>query len=291
MLLVDSLAPFTALRDPEASGSRLSLECLEVRPAAGLFAPEPSDEDRQAAVARFRFDELPLVRSPASGEGWAWTAGNQQRAIEPAGVLGGNLLRNLSVAIRTPGPETHEVPTVTLYGEFPGNETILANQGRAFLPVQFPGRLLGRELFDRCDVDEGRCEVDGFDVSTSAPEPALVASRMVMDACIAIPPCTLRYDSYKDDPFEQGECSLRRGPTSNVRCIEPSHPTYGGLPASLVVATGVPGLVLFSDSVTRMFGELAELPRCPTPLSPTSEIGGDPRACLIGYDGVLRFSG
>lgn len=292
MLLVDSLAPLTTLRDPEASGSRLSVECLEVRPAAGLFAPEPAQADLQAAVARFRFDGLPLVRATAGGDGWSWTAGNQQRVVEPAGVLGGNLLRNLAVAIRTPSPESvDDPPAVTLYGEFPGSEAILADQGRAFLPVQFPGRLLGRELSDRCDVDQGRCDLDGFDISTSSAQPALVATRMVMDACIAIPPCGLRYDPSDDDPFEPGSCTVRRGPTSRAFCIEPSDPVYGGLPASLVVATGVPGLVLFSDSAVRMFGDLDELPPCPTPLSPETEIGGDPRACLIGHDGALHLSG
>jgi hypothetical protein len=291
MLLVDSLAPLTALRDPEAAGSRLSMECLEVRPAAGLFAAEPTVAERQAAVARFRFDELPLVRAP-EGDGWSWTAGNQQQAIEPAGVLGGNLLRSVAVAIRTPGPEqVDELPTLTLYGEFPGSEAIMADQGRAFLPVQFPGRLLGRDLSDRCEVDEGRCELDGFDISTSAAEPALVASRMVMDACLAIPPCALRYDPSPDDPFAPGTCDIYRGPTSVAPCIEPTDPALGGFSASLVVATGVPGLVLFSDSAARMLGDLAELTPCPNPLSPTTEISGDLRACLIGFDGVLHFAG
>jgi hypothetical protein len=291
MLLVDSLAPLTTLRDPDATGSSLARECLEVRPAAGLFAPEPSEADRQAAVARFRFDALPLVRAPAGSDGWVWTAGNQQRAIEPAGVLGGNLLRNLAVAFRTPGPDAGEPPTVTLYGEFPGSETIMAAQGRAFLPVQFPGRLLGRDLSDRCEVDEGRCELDGFDVSTSSAHPALVATRMVMDACVAIPPCALRYDPSPDDPFAPGTCTLRRGPTSGAPCVDPDDPVLGGLPASLVVATGVPGLVLFSDSAARMFGDLDALTPCPTPLSPATETAGDLRACLIGHDGVLHFSG
>ncbi len=294
MLLVDSLAPLSTLRDAEASGTRLSVECLEVRPAAGLFGETPSEQALDEAVARFRFDGFPLVRAPAgprAGDDWSWTAGNQQRAIEPAGVLGGNLLRTLAVAIRTPGVDTGEVPTLTLYGEFPGSESILADQGRAFLPVQFPGRLLGRELADRCELDDGRCELDGFDISTSSAEPALVASRLVMDACIAIPPCALRYDHFSPDPFAPGTCDIYRGPTSVAPCIEPTDPLLWGLSASLVVATGVPGLVLFSDSAARMFGELSALEPCPMPLSPQTEIAGDLRACLIGNDGVLHFSG
>lgn len=297
MLLIDSLAPLTTLRDPDASGSRLSIECLEVRPAGSVFAQlgnDATDEDRERyqqdledAVARFRFDELPLVRA-TEGDGWSWTAGNQISAIEPAGVLGGNLLRSVAVAIRVPGPDD---ATIAFFGEFPGSEEILADQGRAFLPVQFPGRLLGRELSDRCEVDEGRCEIDGFDVSTSAPELPLQASRMVMDACIAIPPCSLLYLPSPDDPFGPGTCLLRRGPTQSVECIDPLDSEQGGLSASLVVATGVPGMVLFSDSAERMFGDLTALAPCPTPLSPTTETDGDLRACLIGDDGVLHFAG
>ena len=297
MLLVDSLAPLTALRDPTATGSRLELECLEVRPAGRVFAPPDADADADAeaswqealddAVARFRFDGLPLLRVPP-GNGWSWTAGNQGRVFEPAGVLGGNLLRNFAVAFRTAGPDD---ATITFYGEFPGSESILADQGRAFLPVQFPGRLLGRELTDRCDVDEGRCEIDGFDVSTSAAEQPLSASRMVMDACLAVPPCALRYDPSPDDPFAPGTCGLFRGPTSVATCDEPIDPERGGLSASLVVATGVSGLVLFSDSAERMFGELSALTPCPMPLSPTTEIAGDLRACLIANDGMLHFAG
>ncbi|MCA9710461.1 MAG: hypothetical protein KDK70_31765, partial [Myxococcales bacterium] len=255
-LLVDSLAPLTTLRDPEAAGSRLSVECLEIRPAQGLAADEPTPEDRAAAVARFRFDNLPLVRT-GDDPAWSWTAGDQNRTVEPAGVLGGNLLRSFAVAIRTPppplGPDLpREPPTLSLYGEFPGSERILADQGRAFLPLQFPGRLLGRELADRCEVDEGRCEIDGFDLSTSSSEIPLAASRMVMDACLAAPPCGLQYEPSTTDPFGEGRCSLNRGPSAPVCapegrepicCDESTHPEFGGLSASLVVATGVPGVV------------------------------------------------
>ncbi|MCX4244452.1 hypothetical protein [Paraliomyxa miuraensis] len=298
MLLIDSLAPLSVLRDPEASaGSRLSIECLEVRPAGTIFAEleaDATDEERmrherdlQDAVARFRFDELPLVRA-ADADDWSWTAGNQSNAIEPDGVLGGNLLRNFAVAIRTAGPDD---ATVTLYGEFPGSETILADQGRAFLPVQFPGRLLGRELSDRCEVEDGPCDLPGFDISTSAPELPLQPSRMVMDACVAIPPCAPRYLTSPDDPFGPGMCDLTRGPSLTAMCDEPTDPILGGFSASLVVATGVPGLVLFSDSAARMFGDLEAMPPCPTPISPTTEIDGTLPACLIGNDGVLHFAG
>lgn len=306
-LLIDTLAPLTAIRDPGASGSRLAVECLEVRSAGRLLEESPPDEVLEDAVARFRFDNLPVVRAP-DDDAWSWTAGNQQQAVEPAGILGGNLLRNFAVAIRSPPrppgppppPDQRDPDTVTLYGEFPGSEDILADQGRAFLPLQFPGRLLGRELTDRCEVDEGRCEIDGFDIRTSQSEIPLVASRMVMDACVAVPPCGLRYEPSATDPFGRGTCSLHRGPsldpcdqseTPLVCCDEATDSEFGGVSASLVVATGVPGLVLFSDSATRMFGDLTQLEPCPDPISPNTELEGANRACRIEEGGQLHVAG
>ncbi|MCH9682274.1 MAG: hypothetical protein K0V04_12620, partial [Deltaproteobacteria bacterium] len=239
-LLIDSLATLTGINDVQVVDGRLSIECMEIRPAQGLAADPVQPEDRDAAVARFRFHNLPLVR--ASGDdAWSWTAGTNVAPVEPGGVLGGNLLRNFAVALRTPAPSLQDEATVALFGEFPGTEADLADQGRAFLPLQFPGRLLGRELSDRCQTPEGPCELDGVDISTSSNEIPLNSSRMVMDACIALPPCTVRYDRSADDPFGVGACALRRGPTSSARCVDPSDAEFGGLSASLVVATGVPG--------------------------------------------------
>lgn len=293
--LIDSLATLTAIREPDSDGPRLSADdCLEVRPAAGLLDEPPSAQAQAEAVARFRFENLPIVRAPRSDE-WAWTAGNASQTIEPGGVLGGNLLRNFAVELRSPagGPSS-----VTLYGEFPGSEEDLADQGRAFLPLQFPGRLLGRELPDRCDVGAGRCEIDGFDVSTSAAEIPLGASRMVMDACVALPPCTLNYaPDTSGDPFLAGRCGLRQGLGSSTLCADPTDPVVGGRPASLVVATGVAGMVLFSDSATRMFGDLSTLRACPTMISPNTIIDDpDLLACRIvddqgNDDGVLHVAG
>lgn len=299
-LLIDSLSPITTLRDPDAERARISVECLEVRPARDLLATDLPDDVLDArfddAVARFRFDELPIIRTPPR-DGWSWTAGDQAQTTEPGGVLGGNLLRNFAVAIRSPrlprqmDQVTPDPATITLFGEYPGSEGILADQGRAFLPLQFPGRLLGRELTDRCAVGEDPCEVDGFDLSTSASELPLLSSLMVMDACVAIPPCAVRYDANPEEPFGEGTCTERRGPTSATECVDPTDETLGGRSASLVVATGVPGLVLFSDSAARMFGDLAQLDPCPEPLSPTTEFNGGVRACRIGDDGVLHVAG
>ena len=50
-------------------------------------------------------------------------------------------------------------------------------------------RLLGRDNGDRCDYDPEGCRVDGFDLARAQPNYALKATRMVLDACVAPPPC------------------------------------------------------------------------------------------------------
>lgn len=283
-LLIDSLAPITAIADPsvEPGLATLDQECLEVREAAGLAAAPPSAEDLEAAVARFRFDRVPVVRVPAEGtDAWTWAAGDETATVEPGGVLGGNLLRALAISIRAPSGQT---PVLRVYTEFPGEERRLADQGRAYLPLQFPGRLLGRDLEDRCDVGGSSCEIAGWDLRPGQTNIALVATRMVMDACVAAPPCTLTYRRAADDPFEAGRCALTLGQGTMQECEDASGDT-GGRSASLVVATGVPDLVLFDDSAVRMFGDLDALPAC------DGGVGPNDLACLAGRDATLSLAG
>jgi hypothetical protein len=107
---------------------------------------------------------------------------------------------------------------------------------------------------------------------------------MVVDACVAVPPCALGYVPNEDDENLPGSCRLTRGPESATACADPTDPVVGGRPASLVVATGVPGMVLFEDSALRMFGDLDALDTCDA-VSETSS------ACLDGHDGVLELAG
>jgi hypothetical protein len=283
-LLIDSLVPLTTIADDTIAPGMATLdqECLEVRQAAGLAADPPAAEDLEAAVARFRFDRVPVVRVPAEGtDDWTWSAGDETTLLEPGGVLGGNLLRSLALSIRTP---PGEAPVLRVYTEFPGDERRLADQGRAYLPLQFPGRLLGRDLEDRCEVDGSRCELAGYDLRPGQTNIALVATRMVMDACIAAPPCGLRYDRAPDDPFSAGDCDLSPGLGTDTMCEDASG-VLGGRSASLVVATGVPDVVLFDDSAQRMFGDLAALPAC------DAAVDANTLACLAGQDAALAFSG
>jgi len=281
-LLLDSLAPLTALKDSDVADSDYRQECFEVRGGEGLAAAAPTADAFAAAVARFRFHDAPLVRAPADGAAdWQWAAGAGAAAIEPDGVLGGNVMRQFALALRTP---TDGPPSVAFYVEFPGSDRDLADQGRAYLAVQFPGRLLGRDIGDRCDIGGDDCLTGGFDIVRGTPNIALESSRMVLDACVAAPPCAVDYTLSGENPFAPGTCTSTRWPGNDDACAAADAPDVGGAQASLVVATAVPGLVLFDDGARRMFGDPAALPAC-------DAVGPDDRACLVANDGVLALSG
>ena len=260
-LLVDSLAPITTIRDDAVTDGNASIdqECMEIRAAEGLaFDPIPP-ESLDRAVTRFRFHEVPLLRAPGAGtDHWTWDAGDEEVRLDPGGVLGGNLLDEFAVVLRKPidrGPE------MRLFSEFPGTESDLADQGRAYLPLQFPGSLLGRDIEDRCEIDGDNCQLAGYDLSPGQGNIALESTRMVLDACVAPPPCTVRYIR-SDDPFAAGSCKLVKHSESEEKCIDANATVVGGKSASLVLATSVNGMVIFEDSARRMFGEIEDLPTC-----------------------------
>lgn len=281
-LLVDTLAPLTTLKEAGLDRPRFSQECFEVRGAAGLGASDPAAEDLDAAVARFRFLDAPMVRAPADGSArWTWFAGDTTAFVEPAGVLGGNVLRDFAIALRGP---VDEPSTVSFYVEFPGSDRDLADQGRAFLAVQFPGRLLGKDVADRCEIGDDGCRIAGYDIVRAQGNYALRSTRMVLDACVAAPPCATHYSLDAANPFAPGDCTGTLGPELETACVPADDFQQGGLRASLLVATSVPGAVLFEDSAVRMFGPLDQLPAC---TAATLEH----RACLIAQDGLIAFSG
>lgn len=281
-MLIDSLAPLTAFKETGISQSEFGKECFDVREGGGLAASNPTADAFSAAVARFRFRDVPLVRAPADGTSrWQWSAGTAEAPIEPDAVLGGNVLRQFSVALRTP---VDAPPSIEVYVEFPGSDRDLADQGRAYIEVQFPGRLLGQEMGDRCEIGDDGCLIGGYDIVNGQPNIALERSRMVIDACVAAPPCAVDYTLDAANLFAPGECAAKRGLEVEDACVAADAPEIGGTQASMVVATAVPGLVLFDDSARRMFGDLAALPAC-------GAVGPDDRACLVGNDGTMAFSG
>lgn len=285
LVLLDSLSPLTFFkRDDDAAQLNFGRECIELREAQGLAATSPSEDALDGGVARFRLRDVPTIRAPQDGgDAFSWQAGDDRTVVDPSGVLGGNVLRDFAVLIRRP---LLGGSSIALYGEFPGTERDLADEGFSFMPVQFPGRLLGRDLADRCDIDGEGCELGGFDIQGN-PDLALEASRMVLDACVAMPPCGVIYDLTQDNPLLPGSCYATRGPAlgqDDGACTPADDTEAGGKQATLVVATGVPGLVLFDDSARRMFGPLEDLPAC-------DALEDDTLACVRGLDGALSVSG
>jgi hypothetical protein len=281
-MLIDTMAPLTTLKKAGIDQPHFSQECFEVRGAAGLGASAPTPEDLDAAVARFRFLDAPMVRAPAEGTSrWTWFAGQDGALVEPSGVLGGNVLRDFAIAIRG---KIDEPPTVSMYVEFPGTDRDLADQGRAFLALQFPGRLLGRDVADRCKIGDDNCRIAGYDIVRAQGNYALRSTRMLLDACVATPPCAPRYTLDPVNLFAPGTCDETIGPELDTACTNADDFINGGLRATLLVATSVPGVVLFEDSAVRMFGAIDALPAC-------ADATLDHRACLVARDGLIAFSG
>jgi hypothetical protein len=294
-LLIDTLAPLSYLLDPRiADGdAEFDVECLELRPAAGVNGiTEPDPAAAALSVVRLRFPELPLARIAATSTAWTNAVGTAEpgggrRAV--GGVLGGNALRDFAWVLRR---ELTGAFTLTPYRDFPGTEAELADQGRAYLPVQFPGGLVGARPNDVCEVAGVPCELDGFDLQRGRRPSALEPSKMVLDACVGVPPCALLYEPGAGD--DTASCRLAPG-ASFAPPITTSANAVGdeackadqdpGEPATLVVATSVPGLVLFSDSAERMFGSLDALPFC------QAEAVGTRAACRIPRTGELYVPG
>lgn len=272
-LLIDSGTALSILPDSGSSWS-VSRECIEVRSAGGLDLDAASSDALAAANARFRFREAPVVRAPRDDvAGWGWTAGDDRNPIHVGGVIGGNVLRDFAAELRH---RTGETPTVTFYSSYPGSEEVLADQGRAYIRLQYPGQLLGRLLTDHCEIGPGvDCKLEGIDFDPDEQELIYEASRALVDACVGPPPCALAYDD------AEGSCQLVRGDAGGGGCAGEV-----GSSATLLIATGVPGLVLFEDSLPALVGELDQLPACDT-LAPDSSA----RACREQVQGELRLPG
>ncbi len=270
-LLIDS---GTALSILPGSAWSVGRECVEVRAAGGLELVPPTADSLAAANARFRFHDAPVVRAPSDDlEGWGWIAGDDRNPISVGGVIGGNILRDFAAELRHREGET---PTVTFYTSFPGSESVLADQGRAYLRLQYPGRLLGRLLTDHCEIGPGvDCKLSGIDFDPDEQELIYEGSRALVDACVSPPPCALAYDE------DKSTCQLVRGGMISEGCA-----SEVGSSATLVIATGVPGLVLFEDSLALLVGELEQLPDCDA-VAPDSTA----RACREPELGELMLPG
>jgi hypothetical protein len=287
-VLIDSGSPFTVLPDDAYS---LGRECTEFRAAGGLELTAPTEEALEAAITRFRFDEVPIIRAPMGGAGgWDWTAGDDLHQIHVGGVMGGNLMREFAVELRH---RREFEPTVSFFVHYPGSEAILADQGRAHISLQFPGQLAGRVLYDRCEIGPGiDCELEGIDLDPSDEVLIYESTRMVVDACVAPPPCGVHWAlAESDEPVTPGEeeyeCKLAPGgPLINESCEAEEL----GAGSSLMVATGIPGMVLFDDSAARILGDLESLPACSDLPADAADAMAVP-ACLEAEGAALSIPG
>jgi hypothetical protein len=248
-------------------------ECLEVRAAGGLLTAPDDPEVLSRSTASFRFREAPIIRAPGDEvDGWAWEAGDDRNPIGVGGVLGGNILHDFAFELRHLDGEQ---ASLAVFSNYPGNETVLGDQGRAYIRLAYPGRLLGRLLSDRCELGPGLdCRLSTFNLDQNNQELLFDRTRALVDACVAPPPCAL-------DWINDSSCRLRSGGVDSGAC---SSSLGGG--ATLLVATGVPGLVLFDDSATQLFGPLDQLPSCDA-----APLGAELQACREADVGRLVLPG
>ncbi len=308
-VLIDSGTAITLLAG-DLERPRPERTCFELRAADKLLAPDADAGVLAGAVARFRFDSTPIVRVPgdtaAADLDFGWRAGTNAASAQVGGVIGGNLLREFAVRFSHRLAAEGARFDVTFYREFPGSEDVLADQGRAFLPLQFPGLLLGKDITDVCQAGGESCDyLTTFDRERVAS--ALRPTRMVLDACVGAPPAAVAWSP------EEKRCRLAPGPDSAAGFYHSATGASGaaaeedrscivvpaaldpddlnrGHEASLVVATGVPGLLLFEDSARRLLNDL-RLPEC----SPSGDIiGTEPLTapgCLEARNEILELPG
>lgn len=246
-LLIDSGSPLSIV--PSSDGTiSYGRDCIELRRGEGLLAAADDPDLLADATAAFRLIGAPMVHAPGDAvDGWEWRAGDDLESVAIGGVIGGNILRDFALTMRH---LEGEPPTVTFYSQFPGSEEVLGDQGRAYLRLQYPGRLLGRLLNDRCEIGPGLdCRLTEFNLSQENRALLFEGTRALVDACVAPPPCTVEW---VDDA-----CQLTLHGSADQTC-----PHDNGSSATLLVATGLPGLVLFDDSAAKLLGPLSELPSC-----------------------------
>jgi hypothetical protein len=240
--------------------------CLEVRTGTGLGVKSAELADPELlgrAVTQLRFASVPAIGLFDSAAPFLRV---DHEALPIAGVLGGALLTNFAVEFHD---ESGELPaSVSFHREYPGSERLLAGQGRAFVRIQYPGRLLGRESTDRCEIEgEIGCEDENALIQGGLWADPVA---MVVDACLSPPPCTVTYDERL--PSED-RCSLHKGRNPLSPLCDSG--TKGEKNLSLLIGTGVPGLILFSDSAEEIFGDTNDLPECDS----TAGLGEAPLAC------------
>lgn len=285
LAVIDSASPFSmVVSDGDWEVSRT---CLELRASPGL-ATAPGDAD-PAAVARVRFLEAPTLAAPTPSEGWDWKVGDERAPLQDAPVVvGGNLLREFAVVFRDALATPTGAVDVSFAREYPGSEASLADDGSVYLRLQYPSFLSGGDLDDQCQFEGADCNLREINWATGQWVSLLQPHRMVVDTCVAAPPCGLVYDRISSGLDDDPVCRLTPGTDATEGCVLATDTDAGGKNGTMVVATGLAGAALIEDSARFMLGPLEALPPCDDP-----DAFSDPsvRACVETLDGTFSLPG
>ncbi len=287
LALIASASPFTLLADDDTWDADRA--CFELRASPGLAVSEAAADPE--SVARLRFRDAPVLYAPTSADDWGWEVGDERAPFQHARVVvGGNLMSEFAVKFRDEVDDLAAEGTVDISFSqtFPGTERELADAGSVYLKLQYPSRLSGGQLDDQCGFDGTNCNLPEVSLTTGQFVSLLRPHRMAMDVCVAPPPCTTHYDHVSSNFDEAPSCRSSPSPSTQKACVAADDPALGGKNATMVVATGVPGAALFSDSADLIFGPVADLPACDDLTAPAPE---SLRACVATGDGAFALPG
>lgn len=240
-LLIDSLAPLSTALRPELDGPAYLKTCAQLR--------NPPYEGLNQSEVRLRIHDLGTLALPAAKTPVdRWTLGDGRTL---SGVLGGDFLLQFAAEFRF---ERGLRPKARFLRRLPGAQQRLENRGLSYLAAQSPGQFLGRVPGDQCELVPGLdCDRPIAQLGNLETQRIMPPSRLQLDVCMAPPPCVLFN--------ERGQgCQLRAGQGDPSPCVPWLDTPASG--ASLILATSVPGIVLFSDSASRIIPGYQELLDC-----------------------------
>lgn len=289
LAIFDSAAPFAMFAGEAAGGDDDAVRtCFELRSSPGLTnAPAGPDPD---AVARVRLLDAPAMRvSRDSGEAWSWELGDDRSPTQHSPVvLGGSLLADFAVSFKDPVDGPSGAVQVALAPDYVGSEGSLADTGSVYLRLQYPSVLAGGQLDDQCQVGSSDCDLGEIEWSTGQWRSLLQPHRLIVDACVAAPPCAVAFDRALGPLSADPQCHLAPRRDDPSSCADATDPERGGRRATMVVASAMPGAALIEDSAVQILGDLSDLPECgslPTPVPDTV------RACTESTAGSLSSPG
>lgn len=242
-VLLDSLAPLSSMLVPELERPLYEKSCAQLR-----RPPFFGDQKTQVQLRAHDLGTLMLPTSQAPPQNWALADGRHVR-----GVLGGDFLLQFAAELRF---KHNALPQARFFRSLAGSESRLANRGLSYLAAQAPGQLLGRVPGDQCELAPGlECDRPIAQLGNLETQKIMPPSRLQLDLCIAPPSCELW--------MQQGRCELVQSLEEPTPCQDWRASEASG--ASLILATSVPGIVMFSDSAARIFPKLDTFPYCDRP--------------------------